>query len=178
MIKKKHLLNILFALFAIVVITIALVIALRSAKDTAELNNDCSILSDDAFSSRRSLGLIVKNRTLLAIKLTSESNFSPPGGHIDGNEVAEQALSRELFEELGIRTNQENFRLYKQFCEKLTHSSLQRTNLYFVDSWEGDLSPEASDRVKWVRYEYINNNKADTELIKALEYLKVDNLID
>ncbi len=176
--KKKHLLNILFALFASAVITVAMVIALRSAKDTAELNNDCVTLSDNAFSSRRSLGLIVKNRTLLAIKLTSESNFSPPGGHIDGNEIPEQALSRELFEELGIKTKQENFRLYKQFCEKLTRSSFQRTNLYFVDSWEGDLSPEASDRVKWVRYEYINNNKADTELIRALEYLKADSLFD
>lgn len=178
MMNNKKLLNILFALFASVVISIAMLIALRSAKDTAELNRDCTTLSDSSFSSRRSLGLIVKNRTLLAIKLTSESNFSPPGGHIDGNEIPEQALSRELSEELGIKTKQENFRLYKQFCEKLTRSSLQRTNLYFVDSWEGELSPKASDRVKWVRYEYVNNSKADTELQKALNYLKADNLVD
>lgn len=178
MMKKKHLLNIFFALFAFVVISIAMAIALRSAKDTAELNKDCITLPDSSFGSRRSLGLIVKNRTVLAIKLTSESNFSPPGGHIDGSEIPEQALSRELGEELGIKTKQENFRLYKQFCEKLTRSSLQRTHLYFVDSWDGELSPKTSDRVKWVSYEYINNNKADTELQKALEYLKADNLID
>lgn len=144
----------------------------------SQLTKTCDTISSNEFASERAHGVILRDRTIAAVRLKGEKNFSPPGGHIEVNESPEQALVRELSEELSINTNLRNFKPYKTYCEVLGATKTLRTYVYFVDTWDGILQVKEGDQLKWVTYEYRLDPDADTELVILLDYLKQDNLID
>lgn len=146
-------------------------------KLTSSVESQCEQLQDAKFSSQRSLGIIVRDNTLLVVKLPSEKNFSPPGGHIDSNETPIQALKREAKEELNINLQDENIKPYRTFCEVVGSRQLQRTYLYTVESWEGNLTAD-QNRIKWIDVTYKDNPKADTELIKSINFLIEDKILN
>lgn len=144
---------------------------------TATVESQCEQLQDAKFSSQRSLGIIVRDNTLLVVKLPSEKNFSPPGGHIDANETPAQALKREAKEELNINIKDENIKPYRTFCEVIGSRQLQRTYLHTIDSWEGNLAADLN-RIKWIDITYREDPKADTELIKSINFLIEDKILN
>lgn len=139
----------------------------------------CSNIEEDsAINSKRSLGLIIQDRLLLALRLDDEGNYSVPGGHIDFGETPEGSLSRELREEIGITTNSTDFEFFKVDCESKRNEK-EKIFYYIVKSWEGNITTESSkDRLKWVDYSYEPSKKADTDLKLALYHLKEAGLID
>ena len=50
-------------------------------------------------------GIIIDDGYILAAKLKNGNNTFLPGGHLEFNENLKQALERELFEEIGIKGN-------------------------------------------------------------------------
>lgn len=175
---KKALSVILFITILLVLAGLALVQARYKVATTEELENNCYSKNDDYFEAQRSLGLIVQDKALFAVRLESENNFSPPGGHIEPGETPIQALEREFNEELRIKPTAAEDNLYKIECELLDNNTKLRTYFYTVDGWTGTLQPKASTETKWVDSTYIASGSTDTELAQALTYLKSESLIN
>ena len=54
-------------------------------------------------------GIIIDDGYILVAKLKNGNNMFLPGGHLEFNENLKQALERELFEEIGIKGNIEEY---------------------------------------------------------------------
>lgn len=113
------------------------------------------------------------NRVLVTSRPESKSMaglWEFPGGKIENGETPEQALKRELEEELGIKTFASclaplNFasHSYEQF-----HLLMP---LYICRKWEGILYPKEEQEMKWVRPGDLYNLEmpaADKPLIYSL----------
>ena len=96
-----------------------------------------------------------KNEILLEERL-DDGYFDFPGGGIDLGETAEEAASRELFEETGLVADELEF--FKLYTGEITHYIYANGDeIYGVDSvfickkYHGKLTPQA-DEVKALRF--------------------------
>lgn len=71
-----------------------------------------------------------------------------PGGKIENNETPEDALVRELSEELDIAISTADLRPLTFASEPLSSQNLLLL-LYVCDRWEGDPKPVESPEIKW-----------------------------
>ena len=75
-----------------------------------------------------------------------------PGGKVEADESPEQALSRELQEELGVTPTETQAWLVRHFDYPATHDSVAKTvqlHFYFVTQWQGDLTPREGQKLSW-----------------------------
>ena len=96
-----------------------------------------------------------KNEILLEERL-DDGYFDFPGGGIELGETAEEAASRELFEETGLVADELEF--FKLYTGEITHYIyVNGDEIYGVDSvficknYHGELTPQA-DEVKALRF--------------------------
>ena len=96
-----------------------------------------------------------KNEILLEERL-DDGYFDFPGGGIDLGETAEEAASRELFEETGLTADELGF--FKLYTGEITHYIyVNGDEIYGVDSvfickkYHGKLTPQV-DEVKVLRF--------------------------
>jgi ADP-ribose pyrophosphatase YjhB (NUDIX family) len=173
--NKKIISTILFILTVVVLVVLA---SFVNSNKQALSSEECLKLDSSRISSERSLGLVIENNEILAVRLNDEKNYSPPGGHNMYGEISERALTRELNEEVGVNVDGADLERYKTVCET-TGTSIERTHYYKVDVSNATIElKQREDRIKWVSYDFISNKKADTELKQALEFLKQDGLIN
>ncbi|SCX97367.1 (deoxy)nucleoside triphosphate pyrophosphohydrolase [Desulfoluna spongiiphila] len=73
-----------------------------------------------------------------------------PGGKVEAGETPEEAIVREIQEELGILTTVSAF-----FGESIAHTETSDIRLLVFElAWDsGDLAPTDHDRIDWVRPE-------------------------
>ncbi len=75
-----------------------------------------------------------------------------PGGKIEQGEAPEQALIRELQEELNITPTQIQPWLQRRFDYPATHDSVAKTvnlHFFFVMQWQGELMPREGQMLRW-----------------------------
>ncbi len=118
----------------------------------------------------------VDNRVLIAQRPPGKSLaglWEFPGGKLDDGEVPEQALVRELREELGIEvcdTCLAPFTFASHTYEKF-HLLMP---LYLCRNWQGEIAPREGQTLKWVRASRIGDYPmppADIPLIPMLRDL-------
>jgi ADP-ribose pyrophosphatase YjhB (NUDIX family) len=92
-----------------------------------------------------------------------------PSGHMEADESPEEALSREIHEELGIVPSDMTY-----VCTLLHRSQEFRKLHYFaVHQWEGDIAHHEADAVLWVPFDDQDTFDLDVDRIALSEYVRV-----
>lgn len=92
-----------------------------------------------------------------------DGRYSVPAGHMDGDELATDAMIREAFEEVNAVLAKEDLKLV-HVAHRLSRGKVgqERVDLFFqASSWSGDITnkePEKADEVDWFE---VNNLPPD-----------------
>jgi len=118
--------------------------------------------------------MLIKDDQVLAEKRKRTKGVVPgavafPGGHIEARERPEEALSREVQEEVGIVPIDIVY-----VCTLLHRSQEFRKLHYFaVTGWEGEIIPQEAESVMWIPLNTLETLDLDVDKIAVQEYLRV-----
>ena len=97
-------------------------------------------------------GILMERGRFLVEKRRADDEADPgfveiPGGHVDPDESLEEALRREMREELGIEI--EKVRLVQKSLATATNGERQRIHYFHVEKWKGRIRSTEAERVYW-----------------------------
>ena len=101
----------------------------------------------------KAAGILIKDKKLLIVRARGKSFFISPGGKIEKGESAEQALVRELAEELQIGVSIDALRSFGTWYAEATDQDNRylQMDVFFVDAWQGDIVPSQEiEELRWI----------------------------
>ena len=98
------------------------------------------------------VGMVVKGNKFLVERRRWDETVDPgivclPAGHVKSNEVLEDALKREMMEELGIQVNKMKF-VCKNFYVA-SNGEKQHAYCYLITDYEGEPVCKAAQEIFW-----------------------------
>jgi mutator protein MutT len=118
--------------------------------------------------------MLVRNGHVLAEKRKSTRRLAPgavslPGGHVDAGERLEDALRRELDEELGVVAEHAAY-----VCTLLHRAEEFRKLHYFaVERWRGEIRNQEAEALLWVPLDEPAVLEIDVDRTAVGEYLRL-----
>lgn len=118
--------------------------------------------------------LVVKDGTLLAEERKLTKKVMPgaialPGGHIERGEKAEDAIRRELQEELGIVP------IHLEYICTLLHRSQEFRKLHYfaVTRWKGSIGNHEAASLRWLPMTEARSLDLDVDRLAVSEYCRI-----
>ncbi|CAE6918038.1 NUDIX domain [Vibrio sp. B1REV9] len=113
----------------------------------------------------KSAGIIVKDGALLVLRSKGKDTSYAPGGKLDSGETPEQALCRELLEEVGIQITLNDLTLFGRF-EAPAHDKVDVTlimDVFFVNAYDGEVvASNEIEECQWVDSSNVDNISIST----------------
>ncbi|WP_010452806.1 NUDIX hydrolase [Vibrio rotiferianus] len=101
----------------------------------------------------KSAGIIIKDGSLLVLRSKGKDTFYAPGGKLDSGETPEQALCRELQEEVSIAVKEDTLTLFGRF-EAPAHDKDGITlvmDVFFVNDYSSEVvASNEIEECQWV----------------------------
>ncbi len=119
--------------------------------------------------------MLVKDQKILAEKRKPTKHVVPgavalPGGHLEHGESVEDALRRELDEELGLVAQDTHY-----VCTLLHRSQECRKIHYFaMESWRGEMQNHEAEALLWIPLDALETFDLDVDRIAVHEFIRVD----
>lgn len=138
------------------------------AKQFAGLNPDITFQTHKAIFNLRTAAVLIQGDQVLLTRDASSPTYYLPGGRVKINEAAEDALTRELSEELGVTLKPERPLFFCQsfFTEKARGGRYHEVCTYFAaDAEKTDLmarGEEFSGREKDITFRWVPLSALDT----------------
>lgn len=111
-----------------------------------------------------------KETFLVLSEKDDPTNVKLPGGKFEGAETPQQAVIRELFEELGIKVDVSNL---NKVAELVNDDGLSKRFIFQVKIDKNLISPsDEIDHVEWVTKETVPEGKNKGHILAALEACK------
>jgi 8-oxo-dGTP diphosphatase len=100
----------------------------------------------------KAAGIIIQDRKVLSLRSKGGTIFLNPGGKLDPGETIEDALVRELFEELTIEVKKQDTELLDTyFASAATQPDKKlRMDTFIIHKYEGE--PKASNEIEELRW--------------------------
>lgn len=98
-------------------------------------------------------GVLISNRKFLVTRSKGKSFFIAPGGKLEPGETPEEALIRELNEELSITVEVQDLEPFGTFYAPAAgmEDLMLQSDIFLVRAWQGELQPAHEiEEVRWV----------------------------
>jgi len=118
--------------------------------------------------------MLVKSGHVLAEKRKATRRLAPsaialPGGHVGPGEEPEDALQRELHEELGVVAEQTAY-----VCTLLHQAEEPRKLHYFaVEAWRGEILNQEAEALLWIPLDEPAALEIDVDRTAVAEYVRL-----
>jgi len=118
--------------------------------------------------------MLVKSGHVLAEKRKATRRLAPsaialPGGHVGPGEEPEDALQRELHEELGVVAEQTAY-----VCTLLRQAEEPRKLHYFaVEAWRGEILNQEAEALLWIPLDEPAALEIDVDRTAVAEYVRL-----
>ena len=124
-------------------------------------------------------GILIDNRNFLISSRPKKKDYEGfwefPGGKVNYSESKEEALYREIKEELNTELVMDSIRFFNQYIFSFPKYKVS-LNFYFCKKWNGSIIPMEGQKVKWIKateisqYEFLpSNNKVLKKIINELD---------
>lgn len=101
----------------------------------------------------KAAGIIIVDRKLLFTRAQDMQVFIDPGGTIEPNETAKQALIRELKEELTIDVNESDLEPFGEYTAEAANHKGRTVHMqaFIVKKWQGEVVASAEiEELRWL----------------------------
>jgi 8-oxo-dGTP pyrophosphatase MutT (NUDIX family) len=129
----------------------------------------------------KAAGIIIQNRKVLSLRSKGGAIFLCPGGKLDPGEAIEDALVRELFEELTIDVKKQDAELLDTYYATAAtqRDKKLRMDTYIIHAYEGNLQASNEiEELRWLDSSSDLSNVAPLIAHKIIPELKQKELID